>query len=205
MTSRPSRKGPPIKQLASLLLTLTLAVAAGFILYVGLTRSPLFAGISILFYRGLILCALSAMLVMAAMALLRRQRFDLATIVAAGALSLSFNICFLIVLPVTLDRSISVFMLAQIEQHQDEALDSRRITEIFVRKYVGDMRQMDRRIAEQTASGNIVTVDGHVRLTDQGHRFLALSRALARLFGTDPRFVGLAPTAPPEALAASPH
>ena len=78
-----------------------LAVAAGFILYVGLTRSPLFAGISILFYRGLILCALSAVLVMAAMAL-RRQRFDLASIVAAGALSLSFNICFLIVLPVTL-------------------------------------------------------------------------------------------------------
>lgn len=194
----------PIRQLASLLLTLMLAVAAGFILYVGLTRSPLFAGISILFYRGLILCALSAVLVMAAMAL-RRQRFDLATIVAAGALSLSFNICFLIVLPVTLDRSISVFMLAQIEQHQDEALDSRRITDIFVRKYVGDMRQMDRRIAEQTASGNIVTVDGHVRLTDQGHRFLALSRTLARLFGTDPRFVGLAPAAPPEAPAASPH
>lgn len=179
------------------MLTLTLAVAAGFILYVGLTRSPLFAGISILFYRGLILCGLSAVLVMAAMAP-RRWRFDPATIVAAGALSLSFNICFLIVLPVTLDRSISVFMLSEIEQHQNEALDDRRITEIFVRKYVGDMRQMDRRIAEQTASGNITTVDGNIRLTEQGRRFLALSRALARLFGTDPRFVGLAPSdAPP--------
>ncbi len=203
--SRPLRKVRPIKQLTSLLLTLALAVVAGFALYVGLTRSPLFAGVSILFYRGLILCALSAALVMAAMALLRRWRFDLATIIAAGALTLSFNICFLIVLPVTLDRSISVFMLAQIEQHQDEALDSRRITEIFVQKYVGDMRQMDRRIAEQTASGNVVTVDGHVRLTDQGHRFLALSRTLARLFGTDPRFVGLSPAAPPDTAATPPH
>lgn len=200
--SRPSRKVRPIKQLFSLLLTLALAVAAGFILYVGLTRSPLFAGISILFYRGLLLCALAALLVMAAMALWRRRRFDLATIIAAGALSLSFNICFLIVLPVTLDRSISVFMLTQIEQHRGEALDERRITEIFVRKYVGDMRQMDRRIAEQTASGNVTTVDGNIRLTAQGRRFLALSRTLARLFGTDPRFVGLAPTVPtPEAPA----
>lgn len=193
---RPSERRPPIRQLLSLLLTLALAVAAGFALYVGLTRSPLFAGVSILFYRGLILCGLSAAFVMTAMTLWRRRRFDPATIIAAGALSLSFNICFLIVLPVTLDRSISVFMLAQIEQHQGEALDDRRITEIFVRKYVGDMQQMDRRISEQTASGNITTVDGNIRLTGQGHRFLALSRTLARLFGTDPRFVGLAPTAP---------
>ena len=203
--SRPSRKVRPIKQAFALLLTLALAVTAGFLIYVGLTRSPLFAGLSILFYRGLILCALSAMLVMAAMALLRRWRFDLATIIAAGALSLSFNICFLIVLPVTLDRSISVFMLTQIEQHQHEALDQRRITEIFVQKYVGDMRQMERRIAEQTASGNVTTVDGHIRLTAQGHRFLALSRTLARLFGTDPRFVGLAPAAPAGSAAATPH
>lgn len=201
--SRSSGKVRPIKQIFSLLLTLMLAVAAGFALYVGLTRSPLFAGISILFYRGLLLCALSATLVMAGMAL-RRRRFDVATIIAAGSLSLSFNICFLIVLPVTLDRSISVFMLAQIEQHQDEALDSRRITDIFVRKYVGDMRQMDRRIAEQTASGNIAVVDGNIRVTEQGHRFLALSRTLARLFGTDPRFVGL-PSVPPADTSAPSH
>ena len=201
-TSLPSGRIPPIKQIASLLLTLTLAVAAGFILYVGLTRSPLFAGISILFYRGLILCGLTAILVMAAMTL-RKWRFDPATIIAAGALSLSFNICFLIVLPVTLDRSISVFMLAQIEQHRDETLDDRRIADIFVRKYVGDMQQIDRRIAEQTASGNITTVDGNIRLTEQGRRFLALSRTLARLFGTDPRFVGLAPATPSDASTVS--
>lgn len=198
---RSSGKVRPIKQAFSLLLTLALAVVVGFALYIGLTRSPLFAGIPILFYRGLLLCALSAALVMAAMAL-RRRRFDLATIIAAGSLSLSFNICFLIVLPVTLDRSISVFMLAQIEQHQDEALDSRRITDIFVQKYVGDMRQMDRRITEQTASGNVTTVDGNIRLTEQGHRFLAFSRTLARLFGTDPRFVGLPPATPADAPAA---
>lgn len=197
----------PIKQIFSLLLTLGLAVVAGFALYLGLTRSPLFAGIPILFYRGLLLCALSAMLVMAAMALLRKWRFDPATIIAAGSLSLSFNICFLIVLPVTLDRSISVFMLTQIEQHQDEALDSQRITDIFVQKYVGDMRQMDRRIAEQTVSGNVTTIDGNIRLTEQGHRFLAFSRTLARLFGTDPRFVGLAPATQADAPAApaTPH
>jgi len=197
----------PIKQIFSLLLTLGLAVVAGFALYLGLTRSPLFAGIPILFYRGLLLCALSATLVMAAMALLRKWRFDPATIIAAGSLSLSFNICFLIVLPVTLDRSISVFMLTQIEQHQDEALDSQRITDIFVQKYVGDMRQMDRRIAEQTVSGNVTTIDGNIRLTEQGHRFLAFSRTLARLFGTDPRFVGLAPATQTDAPAApaTPH
>ena len=198
--SRLSGRGYPIKPLASLVLTLALAVVAGFALYIGLTRSPLFVGVDTLFYRGLILCAISAGIVMAAMAL-RRRRFDPATIIAAGSLTLSFNICFLIVLPVTLDRSISVFMLSEIERHGHERLDDRRVAEIFVRKYVGDMRQIERRVAEQTASGNIETVDGNIRLTDQGRRFLALSRTLARLFGTDPRFVGLDPVAPADGPA----
>jgi hypothetical protein len=174
----------------SILLTLALSTIFGFALYVGLTRSPLFAGVPIFFYRGLILCALSAALVVALMAL-RRRRFDLSTIIAAGALSLSFNICFLVILPVTLDRSISVFMLAQIEQHQDEGLDHQKLARVFVEKYVGDMHQIDRRVSEQRMSGNIALIDGSVRLTEQGHRFLMLSQNLARLFGTDPRFVGL--------------
>jgi hypothetical protein len=52
------------------------------------------------------------------------------------------------------------------------------------------MGAIDRRIDEQRKSGNVaVAPDGKVRLTPQGERFMAFSRLVARLFGTDPRFV----------------
>ena len=58
------------------------------------------------------------------------------------------------------------------------------------------MRQIDRRVQEQTTSSTISTDGGHIRLTARGKRFLALARFLSGPFRTDPRFVGLAPTRP---------
>jgi hypothetical protein len=173
---------------ARLMLTLGLAVLAGFLVYLGLANTPLFAGIAILFYRGLLLCAASAILLAAALALAGRWKpLALETIVAAAALSFAFNLSFLILFPVTIDRSISVFLLAEIEAH--EGLDTPRLEQLFVDRYVRDMAQIDRRVAEQALSGNIVVENGHIRLTSRGRRFLALSRGIGKAFATDPRFV----------------
>ncbi|MET0310045.1 MAG: hypothetical protein ABW023_15165 [Sphingomonas sp.] len=177
-----------MKRFAVLMLTLGLAVALGFLVYLGLTNTPLFAGVSILFYRGVLLCAASAVLLAGAFALAGRWRpVALETIVAAAALSFAFNLSFLVIFPVTIDRSISVFLLAEIEAHQ--GLDTPELQRLFVDRYVRDMAQIDRRVAEQALSGNIAVENGHIRLTDRGRRFLALSRAIGTAFDTDPRFV----------------
>lgn len=172
------------------------AVLLGFLLYLALMASPLLGSIPLLFYRGLLLAFLGALLLAIAMAVAGRRFaiLDLPTAVGAVALSLAFNISFLIVFPVTFDRSMTMFLLARIER-QDGQLDARGLERVYVREYLGDMRQIDRRVAEQSLSGNIRVEQGRIHITPQGRRLLTGGRWIGGWFGADPRFV----TAPPPA------
>lgn len=159
----------------------------GFAIYVLLFWVGAGASMTILFYRGVVL-AIATAIVTGLIALWPARRTgDSSLPLAAAALSLSFDICFLVLLPVTVDRSVSVYLLSTIEQRQMSPAELQRA---FVDGYVVKMGAVDRRIDEQRKSGNItVAPNGKVRLTKQGERFMAFSRLVARLFGTDPRFV----------------
>ena len=176
------------------LLLLGALTAFGFAVYVLLFWSGAAGSIRILFYRGIIL-AIAAAVVTGVVALwpARRTR-DSSLPIAAAALSLSFNICFLVLLPVTVDRSVSVYLLSTIEREQAAGIDATALQRAFVNGYVVRMDAVGRRIDEQRTTGNIrVGPDGKLRLTSQGRRFMALSRIVARVFGTDPRFVQASP------------
>lgn len=179
-----------LRSLALLALIYSVALVAGFLVYIGLIGSPLLGHISILFYRGIMLAFMAAaiMLLVGIMAR-RRLRLDLSTMIGATALTLAFNLCFLVVFPVTFDRSITMFLLARVEQ-RDGQLDARSLEQIFARDYLGAMHQIDRRISEQRLSGNIVVIQGHIHLTPQGRILMNGARAMGRWFGADPRFVG---------------
>lgn len=181
-----------MKRVVQSLATVALGAAVGFALFLLLARSPLFAGVTILFYRGLLLCAVVAVAVavLATLALRRRAVLDPSLVIAAAAVSMSLNLAFLIVVPVTIDRSVSVFLLGRIEAAQSRPLDAAGLRRAFVAGYVGDMAQIERRIGEQQRSGTIEVRDGALRITPRGRRFMALARLTAWLFGTDPRFVG---------------
>lgn len=163
----------------------------GFAVYVLLFWTGIATSITILFYRGIALALVAALVTFLAALWLAAKTRDSSLPIAAAALSLSFNICFLVLLPVTVDRSVSVYLLSTIEQHQDSGIDATHLQRSFIDGYVVKMGAIDRRIDEQKRSHNVtVGPDGKVRLTPQGRRFMALSRVVARVFGTDPRFVG---------------
>lgn len=147
------------------------------------------SSITILFYRGITLAIASALITGLLALWLGRRTKDNTLPIASAALCLSFNICFLVLLPVTVDRSISVYLLSTIER-QNDGIDPSALQRAFIDGYVVRMGAIDRRIGEQRKSGNVVVgADGKVRLTAQGHRFMTLSRIVARLFGTDPHLV----------------
>lgn len=190
-----------IRSLLLLALAYCATIALGFLLYVALIRSPLLGGVAILFYRGVAIAGVVAFLLLVAGIAARHQmRLAPETLVGAVALSLAFNISFLIVFPVTFDRSITMFLLARIER-QDGQLDARGLEQVFVRQYLGDLRQIDRRIAEQSLSGTIRVERGRIHITPQGRRLLKGARLLGGWFRADPRFV----TAPAPAPAARGH
>ncbi len=185
-----------IRTLGWLALAYAAALLLGFLLYVGLFRSPLLGGVAILFYRGVALAFVGALLLLLGGLLIRsRARIAVATLVGGVALSLAFNLCFLVLFPVTFDRSISMFLLARIEQ-ADGQLDARALEAAFTREYLVDMRQIDRRVTEQTLSGNIEVRQGRIHMTPRGKALLSSARTVGGWFGADPRFVS-PPLAPP--------
>lgn len=177
------------------------AVLLGFGCFVLLFQTDLWSGVTILFYRGLILLAVAFLLtlsVTAALAGLGRS-WGLRRRDALGAcvLSLSLNLSAFVILPVTVDRSISVFLLGQMAAHPGERFTPERARAVFERVYLGEFRQMERRLTEQQASGNVARAgDGYV-ITPQGSAFIRFCGLVARAFRTDTRMIGAAAAPPP--------
>lgn len=170
-----------------ILLAYAIGGLAGFALYVALFALPL--GGEILFYRGILLALIAAAAVSAAMISGRKWlRVDLATAIGVVLTGLAFNICFLVLFPVTIDRSISVFLLSRLAA--EKRLTNQQLQDRFAREYLVEMRQIPRRVEEQRASGNVaVDESGAVQLTPRGTRFVELAKSASGWFHTDPRFV----------------
>ena len=179
------------------LLSLALLTLLGFALFVLLFWAGAGASITILFYRGVVLAISAAVLTGLAAIWLARRTGDSSLPIASVAVSLSFNICFLVLLPVTVDRSVSVYLLSTIERQQGAGIGANQLEQAFITGYVVNMGAVDRRIDEQIRSGiSAVGSTGELRLTPQGRRFMNFGRLVAKLFGTDPRFVGTPPPRP---------
>lgn len=171
-------------------LTYLLSIIIGLFILIFITNIHLLYFIKIVFYRGVFLSFLSTcILAVAGLLLYKRMRIDLPTLVGAIATSLSFNLCFLVLFPVTVDRSISVFLLARIESNPN-GLSEKELTQIFMKEYIINMTQIHRRIEEQNLSGNINIVNDRIYISNQGSNFLKTSRVISNLFDTDKRFVG---------------
>ncbi len=159
--------------------------------------------IPILFYRGLALIAIGEVFCFIVLLLACRKwpGWKVRDAVSACAFAAGIAICLLIVLPVTIDRSISVFMLTQMAERPDRVFTSSDMRNLFVDNYVERYRQIERRLAEQEISGNVSATATGFRITPQGLAFVRLARFLSTIFQTDPRFVTpageLVPGSPP--------
>ncbi|MGH1572984.1 hypothetical protein ACRAWG_22780 [Methylobacterium sp. P31] len=170
------------------------ALAFGFGCFVLLFRTDLWSGVTILFYRGLILLVVAFALTLAATAALAGlgRAWGLRRRDALGAcvLSLSLNLSVFVIFPVTIDRSISVFLLGQMAAHPDESFSPDLARAVFEAVYLGEFSQIERRLAEQEASGNVTPSGAGYAITPQGRAFIRLCGLVARVFQTDTRMVG---------------
>jgi hypothetical protein len=172
------------------------AAALCLVLFLAASAAGVFGGVSILFYRGLAeLVAIAPALLIGLIALVRRpalsRHLTVRDAVGATLVAVSLNLTFFVLGPVTVDRSVSVFMLSSIAEARTPptAADLRSA---FSERYLVEWDQVGRRLREQMASGNIDRSSGdHYRLTEQGRSFMRTAQFISRLFGGDPRFVGL--------------
>lgn len=176
------------------------SIGFGFGIFVLLFQVDVVPGLDILFYRGLVLLAVALGITVAAAtwtaSRLRAWGVQRRDALSACILSASLNLSFFVLSPVTVDRSLSVFMLGQMAAHPDETYTAARMRAIFEDVYLGEQRQTERRFAEQVLSGNVVRVGEGYAITRQGLAFIRLSAIVAQAFHTDRRLVSGTSSAP---------
>jgi hypothetical protein len=179
--------------LAALAALYTCSICLGFVIFATLFKAGLLKQIGVLFFRGLLLSGVTLVALFALLVALvgrwGRQGLNARDAFGAAVLSLSFNICFLVVAPVTVDRSVSIFMLGEMAANPDESYSAGDMSRLFVKVYIGDDQQIERRLREQTSIGNVEDTGGHYRISRRGEDFIALSKFISWLFDGDPRFV----------------
>jgi hypothetical protein len=176
-----------------LLLLYVLGIPLGFILYFIGFKVGLFADNEIIFYRGLLILFMTSfiqwLLAIVVIIFVIKPEVSLAHALSITMTSLAVCATFLIVIPVSLDRSVSVFLLGYMK-NMGHPLTRDELTfgleSIYVKKY----NAIDRRIDEQLKSGNIkITENGGIALTKQGENFIALSTKIAETLDIDKKYI----------------
>ena len=173
----------PILQFAFLLLLGILLYPASFLLL-----DKCFG--EIIFYRG-ILHALLVFVIQIVLGIVVLDRGTARTFIpqvslrrfcslALASLALSFNLTFLIVFPVTFDRSVTTYLLEELA-HKN-SLSSEQMQALLIDDYILKNKAVLRRMKEQEISGNVTNQGDSYILTPQGQRFISISRRLRRLF-----------------------
>lgn len=192
MTESESAPRSIVREFSAALALFASAAVLGFAGLVALFKLGLLArSIDILFYRGVVLCVVAAAITLSVIWWIG-ARWHVATIrdaIAAGVLSFGLNLSFVVIAPVTVDRSVSVFILGYMATDPDRPMSVADLRRGFEDRYLGEWRQIERRMEEQTISGNVAQRNDGFVLTPQGKSFLSTSKIVAWMFDTDPRFV----------------
>jgi hypothetical protein len=180
-----------LKELLRASLLFSSGSIVGLATLVALFKLGVAAGIDILFYRGLVLCAVALLLTVALVAYVGQatHRASLRDAIAAGFLSLGINLSVLVIAPVTVDRSLSIFILGHMARHAGETFTASQIDAALRDIYLGQFRQVERRMQEQLKSGNVAQDGDGYTISRQGLAFIRTARLVGWMFDVDPRFV----------------
>lgn len=180
-----------LADLVSACLLFAIGAVAGMAVLIALFKLGVAARIDILFYRGIVLCGLAFAVTVAALAYLGRVtgRASFRDAIAAGFLSLGLNLSALVVAPVTVDRSVSIFILGYMAAHDGRTFTTGQIETALRDVYFGELRQIERRMLEQQRSGNVVQARDGYSISPQGLAFVRWARWVGGLFDVDPRLL----------------
>ena len=183
-----------VRKFFQLLLIYVVLVLAGTAAYIVSFRTPLFSGTDVFFFRGIYIILFWGLVIAAAMFCLKIFKFG-ELITARDILLLFAGFCCVHVvifthLPVTADRSITVFMLGYMSDNAEQDFSEQEIEEYFISKYVDEYGAFDKRFHEQVYAGTIEeTSDGRYRITENGIKLMKIYDTTAKLYLLDDKLI----------------
>ena len=162
---------------------------AGFI---GLFHTSLFGDMEVLMYRGLAFLLIAGVVSAVIMGIVRMfwGFVTIRDIIMMFCIFCCVNMVFLTLVPVTVERSVSVFMLSYMQENKDQTFTEESVGEVFTAKYDEDYGAFEKRFEEQVVTGTIVqNEDGTYSITPKGEFVVEAFRTIAEWFDTDRRLV----------------
>ena len=176
-----------------LILSYFLLIALGILIFPVLFNTPIFHSVNLLFYKGIALASVCIIVQASLILFFQKLRFlpesfSFKDYLCVSALTFSFNISFLIILPVTFERSISTFLLASLSQETEKGLTQSEMEERLIKTYVLEKGAVPLRMQEQLLSGNVIQVGNRYILTRQGINFLKFGESIKFIYAIDPMY-----------------
>ncbi|MBR3340142.1 MAG: hypothetical protein IKG30_00855 [Clostridiales bacterium] len=161
-------------------------------LFIGLFHTGLLKNMEVLMYRGVAFIMITGVVAGVIMAVIRKfwGFITIRDIIMMFVIFCCVNMVFLTLVPVTVERSVSVFMLSYMDENSDQTFTQESVGEVFTSKYVEDYGAFEKRFDEQVVTGTIEqNPDGTYSITERGRFIVKMFRTIAEWFDTDRRLV----------------
>lgn len=167
---------------------------AGLALLALLLRTPLFAGLTIYYYRVLCLVVVITVVVLAILLagknLFSGSKFWNIEPVELFSTTALICVCLLFVVTVAsmpIDRSYTIYSLADMADHANRIYSMDEVKDSFVDGYIDKLDATQRRVKEQVSSGNLKEVNGGYQITEKGLRLVKMLRMYEAIFPVSER------------------
>lgn len=156
-------------------------------------HTPLFAGLDVFFYRGLALIVFWGAIVSVVLAILCRFYKDIflpRDVVMLFIVFCCVNVVFFTHVPVTADRSVTVFMLGHMADNENQSFTEQEMEDYFIERYVHDYRAFQKRFHEQLETGTIEEVaPGEYRITESGKKLMQIYEKVGEAYLIDDKLI----------------
>ncbi|MGO0906035.1 hypothetical protein ACTPC6_09640 [Clostridioides difficile] len=156
-------------------------------------RTPLFKSMTVYYYRALLLLVTTGVSILIITFILNKKLkindIEIKDIIISFILSMSLLLVFVSTATVSMDRSISVFILADMANNSDKVYSDEEIEHRFLDIYMGKYHGMERRFEEQLLSGNIIKVNNGYKISESGENLIGLFKFISKIFPVDNRFL----------------
>ncbi len=152
-----------------------------------LLRTPLLAGQKAFLYRLLMLDAISSVLILVIIIpfIVKRGKLfgqGLSEGIMCVGLSALFMAIFFSLGPMTIERSYTIYSLADMADHADIVYSSDDIKSQFIDGYIEGANESQKRLDEQVAIGNLELSEDGYRITEKGQRLVKIFRLVETVF-----------------------
>lgn len=152
-----------------------------------LLRTSFLAGQKAFLFRLLFMtaiCCMALLLVSVILYLKRKMIWGLSfsTCVLCIGLSTVVMALFFTLGPMTIERSYSIYTLADMADHSETIYTAEEIKTQFIEGYLEEAEESQKRIDEQVYIGNLEGVSGGYQITEKGKRLVRLFRTVEAIF-----------------------